>query len=151
MGNCKIIVQIGNQRAMLYRDGEIVRAYAVSTAANGTGSEPGSHKTPLGKFRIHKKIGHGLPSGSVLRSRVPTGELCAGESAEDLILSRILWLEGCQPENANTRDRYIYLHGTNQEHLIGKPASHGCVRLGNKDVMELFELVEEGTEVEILE
>ena len=81
-----------------------------------------------------------------------TGALASPEAVgeEDLILSRILWLEGLDPENANTRDRYIYLHGTNQESLIGTPASHGCVRLSNQDIIEIYEKVAVGTPVEII-
>jgi hypothetical protein len=79
------------------------------------------------------------------KGRKPTGVIASPGGEEDLILSRILWLEGLDPENSNTRDRYIYIHGTNQEDLIGTPASHGCIRLRNNQMIELFDLVEEGT------
>lgn len=157
MPGYKILIQIADQSAILYRDGEVVRIFPISSSVYGTGFEVGSNKTPLGKFKIHKKIGHEHPEGRVFRERTPTDAICADsprsplwQSTEDLILSRILWLEGCQTENANTIDRYIYLHGTNQEYLLGQPASHGCIRFANKDVIELFEMVQEGTEVEIL-
>lgn len=114
----------------------------------------GSHKTPLGRLRVHQKIGQGAPFGTVFKARVPTGEICTEnpksalwQSGEDLILTRILWLEGLDPENANTLERYIYLHGTNQEHLIGQPASHGCVRFRNEDIVDLYDRVDVRTEV----
>jgi hypothetical protein len=92
-----------------------------------------------------------MPANTVFKGRQPLAEECVDWLAHpDLITSRILWLEGLDSLNANTRDRYIYIHGTNQEHLIGEPASHGCVRMRNADVIELFDLVWTGTEVEIL-
>jgi len=106
----------------------------------------------LGRFAVGKKIGEGAPLGAVFVGRVPTGELAALESpgnAEDLITTRILWLEGLEPENANTRERYIYIHGTNHEEQIGEPRSHGCVRMRNADVVRLFDRVELGTQVTI--
>ena len=99
-----------------------------------------------------EKIGDGASPWAVFKSRKPTGDFASPEveGEEDLILSRILWLEGLDQENANTRDRYIYLHGTNQESLIGTPASHGCVRLRNLDMIELYDRVDPGTWVEII-
>lgn len=88
--------------------------------------------------------------GMIFRGRLPTGTVSQQGGSDDLVLTRILWLEGLDPENANTRDRYIYIHGTNQEHLIGTPASHGCIRLRNGDMIELFGRIAEGTPVEIL-
>lgn len=107
-------------------------------------------KTPLGKFRICEKIGGDAPAWSVFKSRRPTGEIAVPGGEGDGILSRILWLEGVEEANRNTKDRYIYIHGTNQEHLVGEPASHGCIRLKNEDVIELFGVVPTGTEVEIV-
>jgi lipoprotein-anchoring transpeptidase ErfK/SrfK len=85
----------------------------------------------------------------IFRSRIATGKVAEQGGEEDLVLTRILWLEGLDPQNANTRQRYIYIHGTNQEHLIGTPASHGCIRLRNEDMIDLFGRVHEGTHVEI--
>jgi lipoprotein-anchoring transpeptidase ErfK/SrfK len=85
----------------------------------------------------------------IFRSRIATGKVADQGGEEDLVLTRILWLEGLDPHNANTRQRYIYIHGTNQEHLIGTPASHGCIRLRNNDMIDLFDRVNEGTHVEI--
>lgn len=133
---------------VLFSDGS-VRVFPVSTSRFGLGTEEGSFRTPLGQFRIAEKIGAGAPLWSIFRSRQPTGEVAQPGGDEDLVLTRIFWLEGSDPENANTRERYIYFHGTNQEHLIGQPASHGCIRLRNGDMAELFDLVPEGLPVRI--
>ena len=132
-------------------DGETLRRYPVSTSRFGPGTEPGSHRTPLGHFRVGEMIGHDAPLGAVFRSRQPTGETGLSASDDDLILTRILWLEGTEPHNANTRERYIYIHGTNHEAQIGEPASHGCVRMRNADIIELFGHVMPGTGVHISE
>ena len=94
-------------------------------------------------------IGDGAPLGTVFCGRQPTGEIGLGAPGDDLILTRILWLEGAEPHNANTRDRYIYIHGTNHEAQIGEAASHGCVRMRNADIIELFGWITPGTEVRI--
>ena len=140
-------------QALEVRDaqGETLRRFPVSTSRFGLGTEPGSFCTPLGNFRVGEKIGDGEPLGAVFKGRAPTGENGLGAPDEDLILTRILWLEGTEPHNANTRDRYIYIHGTNDEARIGEAASHGCVRMRNADVVELFGWVEPGTEVRIAE
>ena len=138
-------------QALEVRDphGEILRRYPISTSRFGLGTEPGSRHTPLGLFRVGEMIGEGEPVGMTFRNRLPTGELGLGASDDDLILTRILWLEGAEPHNANTRGRYIYIHGTNHEARIGEPMSHGCVRMRNADVIELFGQVSPGTEVRI--
>jgi L,D-transpeptidase YbiS len=123
--------------------------YPVSTSQFGLGAESGSFKTPLGRFEISEKIGSGAAYGTVFSSRVPTGEIGDPSDPADLIQTRILWLRGLDPENANTRDRYIYIHGTNHEEAIGAPASHGCVRMRNADIAELYDFVTEGTPVSI--
>lgn len=144
-----IHVSVPEQKLRLLRGGEVMAEFDVSTAAAGTGTEEGSLRTPTGLFRICEKIGAGAPERAVFRSRRLTGEIGAEDSAEDLVLTRILWLDGLEPENANTRGRYIYIHGTNHEREIGRPASHGCVRMRNGDVARLFDLVETGTLVRI--
>jgi lipoprotein-anchoring transpeptidase ErfK/SrfK len=123
--------------------------YPVSTSRFGLGSESGSHKTPAGRFRISEKIGEGMPSGTVFKSRRPAKATKKSLAEDDLIMSRILWLEGLEQANANTHDRYIYIHGTNHEDKIGTAASIGCIRMKNADLIELFEQVSEGTRVEI--
>lgn len=150
-----IRVNVERQTAELIENGEVVASYPVSTSRFGLGFEEGSHKTPTGQFRISEKIGDGLPLGAVLKSRQWTGEiwpnaeLFSGREQEDMILSRILWLEGLEEENANTKQRYIYFHGTNQEERVGTPQSVGCIRLRNQDMMDLFSRVTPGTRVEI--
>ena len=146
---CSLRVDVAQQAMHLLSNGVPVKSWPVSTSKFGLGPEPGSMKTPLGKFRICEKIGGEAPAWSVFKSRVPTGEIAVPGGGEDGVLTRILWLDGLDADNANTRERYIYIHGTNQEHLIGQPASHGCIRLRNADVLELFSLVPEGAEVEI--
>ncbi len=143
-----------------YPDGDmLIREYPVSTAKNGLGELCGSYCTPRGRHRIAEKIGASQPLHAVFKARVPTGEiwsseLQANEPDRDWILTRILWLDGLE-EGRNkggqqdTHDRYIYIHGTNEEHLIGTPVSHGCIRMKNADVADLFDLVEEGMEVRI--
>ena len=141
------------EQAVELRDasGRTLRRYPVSTSRFGLGSEPGSLRTPLGRFCIAEKIGENAPLGAVFKSRVPTSEIGLHAADADLVLTRILWLEGLEPHNANTRSRYIYFHGTNHESQVGEPASHGCIRLRNADMVELFSLVEPGAEVCIRE
>lgn len=147
----QIVVSVANQSLTLLEDGQITFSCPVSTSSRGTGFEPGSFRTPTGNFRIHQKIGHGQPLGTIFSARSPVGLWHPGtHSEDDLILTRILQLAGTDPENANTLDRYIYFHGTNHESLIGTPASHGCVRLKNDDMLHLFDLVAEQDAVIIL-
>jgi lipoprotein-anchoring transpeptidase ErfK/SrfK len=128
-----------------------IRRYPVSTSRFGIGTETGSMKTPTGRFRVAEKIGSDVPRGTVFRSRVALKPLDPVPPTEDLVMSRILWLDGLDEQNANTRDRYIYIHGTKHEDKIGTPASCGCVRMRNADVIELFDLVDEGVPVVIEE
>lgn len=129
------------------REGDVVlKSYPISTAA-GLGSEPGSLRTPTGAFEVAEMIGHGAPPGMIFKSRIATGEFGAEEHPEDHVQTRILWLHGLEGHNANTRERYIYIHGTNHEADLGRPASHGCIRMGNEDVIALFDAVEPGTRV----
>ena len=106
-------------------------------------------KTPTGRFRIAETIGDGMPLGTVFKSRRPVKATKKLLREEDLIMTRILWLDGLEACNANTHGRFIYIHGTNHEENIGEPASHGCIRMRNADLVELFELVEPGTPVVI--
>lgn len=140
-------------------DPQLLRQYAVSTAANGAGEQMGSYQTPRGRHVISDKIGAGLPLYSVFRARLATGEIWSPQLGvehpeRDWILSRILWLDGREPGKnqggeVDSHARYIYIHGTSDEHRIGTPSSHGCVRMRNADVAELFEWVEVGTPVNI--
>ena len=144
-----IRISIQDQTLALLEGDKILSTYAVSTSRFGVGSEVGSFKTPLGRFRVGEKVGHGLPVGTIFKGRVPVEPTEAALETDDLILSRILWLEGLESHNANTRDRYIYIHGTRHEDKIGTPASFGCVRMRSADLIELFDQVPIGTEVVI--
>ena len=145
----KIVIDIKTQSLKLTCDQREIFSAPVSTSRAGLGFEPGSFKTPTGVFRVYERIGENAPSGTTFVGRVPIEEPPA--SGDDLITSRILWLDGLERENANTKDRFIYIHGTNQEDLIGQPVSHGCVRMRNEDIIKLFEMVTVGTPVEIRE
>ena len=145
----KIQISVRHQRLTLRAGGKKVASYPVSTSRFGLGSKEGSFKTPTGKFRIAEKIGEGEPVETVFKSRRPVKATKKMFRDDDLVMTRILWLEGLERRNANTHDRYIYIHGTNHEEEIGTAASHGCVRMRNVDVAELFDRVTEGTAVEI--
>lgn len=144
-----IHVSIRDQQLLLQENGEPIRRYPVSTSRFGIGTEEGSFRTPIGRFRVAEKIGSNMPKGTVFVGRVPLRPDDALPPTEDLVTSRILWLDGLDEQNANTRDRYVYIHGTKHEDKIGTAASHGCVRMRNEDVIELFEMVDEGTPVVI--
>ena len=141
-------VSVDDQRLDVFEAKRRLRSYPVSTGTKGVGFAVGSFRTPLGRFRVLEKLGAGAEPGTVFRSRVACGIWQPGDVVtDDLVLTRILRLDGMDPENANTLERCIYIHGTNREDLIGRPASHGCIRLLNKDMLELFELVPPGAEV----
>jgi lipoprotein-anchoring transpeptidase ErfK/SrfK len=151
-----ILVDADRQRLLLLESGEVQAEYPVSTAAAGIGGEDGSLRTPPGWHRIDARIGEGAPSGAIFKSRERTGEIWRGApEADDLILTRVLTLDGLE-EGVNhgpghdSRERYIYIHGTNHERELGQPASHGCVRMANADVIDLFERVAEGDPVVIV-
>jgi len=146
----RLVVSIDDQKLDLIEGGKCIRQFDISTATKGMGFTVGSYRTPTGRFRVMEKIGMGEPAGTIFKARVPAGRWQAGAVDEgDLVLSRILRLEGLDDENANTLERSIYIHGTNHEELLGRPASHGCIRLGNEEVIELFDMVPEGTELVI--
>jgi lipoprotein-anchoring transpeptidase ErfK/SrfK len=145
----KIDISIRDQRLTVMRGDETLRSYPISTSRFGIGTEEGSFKTPAGRFRVAKKIGRDMPRGTVFRSRVPVGPDDPLPPTEDLVMSRILWLDGLEEHNANTRERFIYIHGTKHEDRIGTPDSHGCIRMRNADVIELFDLVDEDTPIVI--
>jgi L,D-transpeptidase YbiS len=147
----RIDIFIRDQLLTVKRGDEVIRSYPISSSRFGLGTEEGSMKTPLGCFRIAEKIGHGLPEGTIFQSRIPLAPEDPLPATEDLVTSRILWLEGLDEHNANTRDRFIYIHGTRHEDKIGRPDSHGCIRMRNADVIELFDLVDEDTPVVIQE
>jgi L,D-transpeptidase YbiS len=163
MNTLRIDISLRLQQLYLFEataDGDILlRQYAVSTARNGAGEASGSYCTPRGRHRIADKIGAGTPLFAAFKARVATGEiwsppLADNDTARDWILTRILWLDGLEPGKnqggtVDSHARYIYIHGTNEEHLIGTPASHGCIRMKNADIADLFERVQIDTPVNI--
>ena len=137
------------QLNLLDSEGSIIHYYPISSASNGTGFVEDSLCTPTGNFTIDEKHGYKAPIYTQFKSRQPCGKWGGEASTSDLILSRILWLKGVDPENANTKQRYIYIHGTNHEESIGSPQSCGCIRMKNSDVIELYASVSIGTKVTI--
>ena len=150
-GQTRIDISLRDQRLYLHRGDDTLRTYPISSSRFGVGTEEESNKTPTGKFRIAQKIGHGLPGSTIFRSRIPLEPAEPLPPTEDLVMSRILWLDGVEPHNANTLSRYIYIHGTKHSDKIGRPDSHGCIRMRNEDVIELFDLVDEDAAVVIHE
>lgn len=142
-------------------DGACIRRYRVSTALNGAGEQSGTGCSPRGRHVVRARIGGGAPLGAVFTGRRPTGEVWSADLARqqperDWILSRILWLSGCERGRnrlgkVDSMRRYIYIHGTPDTEPIGVARSHGCIRMRNRDVVELFELVDVLTPVEIRE
>ncbi|MGR9043817.1 MAG: L,D-transpeptidase family protein [Gammaproteobacteria bacterium] len=149
------------QLSLIEEDGRIERVYPVSTAKNGPGELRGSECTPRGRHKIRAKIGAGLPLNSVFKARRPTGEIYTPALGRqyperDWILTRILWLSGLEPGRnrygpVDTAWRYIYIHGCPDELMNGRPESHGCIRMHNTDMLELFDCVAANTEVYIHE
>ena len=162
--NRHLVINIAQQNLTLYQDDKELTQYTVSTAKNGIGSQQDSGCTPLGKHFIAKKIGIDEPINAVFIGRIPTGEIYSAELGKrqperDWILSRILWLSGLEEGinkgsnsqgGCDTYQRYIYIHGTPDSEPMGAPLSHGCIRMRNEDIMELFEQVKEGTAVTII-
>ena len=157
----KINISIAAQTLELLDDaGQLLRRYEVSTGANGVGEESGSFCTPRGRHIIRAKIGAGQPANTVFVERRPTGEIYSPElgtqcPGRDWILTRILWLSGCESGynrlgSCDTMRRTIYIHGTPDTTPLGKPGSKGCVRMRNADLIELFDLVPARTEVNLL-
>ncbi len=147
-----IYINIDQQLLILVRQDSVPqRSYPVSTSRRGSGQQINSYKTPLGIHKIARKIGQGEPLGRVFKARVATDQLSYAEDyqgEQDIISSRILWLQGLQPGwnqggEVDTFDRYIYIHGTPDEAHIGQPVSQGCIRMRNHDVIDLFDQVDE--------
>ena len=155
----EIIIDITTQRLRLIRGEQIVMEAAISTAKNGPGEMAGSECTPRGRHIIRAKIGAGLPLNTVFVGRRPTGELyspalAAAQPGRDWVLSRILWLSGCEIGknrlgSVDSMRRYIYIHGTPESEPMGIPMSHGCIRMRNDALIQLFDRVEAGTAVVI--
>jgi len=161
-GEFIISIDVTEQKLYLFEDipfklPKLVKIYPVSTSKYGTGTH--GKRTPLGTHIIAKKIGEGAPIGTIFIFRRSTGKIAkihtdTKDTQYDFITTRILWLKGIEPgvnegESVSSYKRYIYIHGTPEEGLIGRPASNGCIRMKNKDIVELFDLVQEGTLVSI--
>ena len=158
----RININIMSQLLDLVDDnGKLLKRYRISSAKNGVGELNGSFCTPRGRHIIRAKIGAGQPLNAVFIERRPTGEVYSPELAgrspgRDWILTRILWLSGCEPGynrlgKVDTMRRAIYIHGSPDSAEMGKPGSHGCVRMRNQDIVELFDLVPVRAQVRILE
>lgn len=158
-GQPYVVVSVEAQKIYLLLEGRLLKTYPVSTSAFGPGAQEGSNQTPLGLHRIKQKFGDGEPLGMIFKARKPTGKIARiikepVDVPEDDVTTRIMWLEGMEPGvnqggKVDSYKRFIYIHGTPEEGLIGRPASHGCVRMFNEDVVELFARLPEGTLVYI--
>lgn len=158
--SCRIEISVALQTLTYFMGDQVERVFSVSTGLNGVGNVKNSGQTPLGHHIIRAKIGQNRPVNSVFVGRRPTGEIYHAALAKqtpqrDWILTRILWLSGTQKGlnrlgNVDTMQRYIYIHGTPDNEPMGQPLSHGCIRMRNADIMDLFNQVEVGCPVEIL-
>ncbi|NOY67062.1 MAG: L,D-transpeptidase [Gammaproteobacteria bacterium] len=156
-----ILIDVNLQTLSLINHNGVISCWPVSTAKAGIGNQKNSYQTPTGAHEIGEKIGHNEPLGMIFDARKPTGQVAEllhapRSSGQDQITSRILWLKGVDPTinlggNVDTYERFIYIHGTAEEGLIGQAVSHGCIRMCNADVIELFDLVDNGSLVYICE
>ena len=150
-GNPTLLVSVPDQKLVVLQNGLRVAQYPISTSKFGLGDRNRSYATPLGSLAVASKVGNGAPLGAVFKSRRFTGEVLKPNApGRDPIVTRILHLRGLEPQNAKAYGRGIYIHGTPQERLIGRPASFGCIRMRSRDVIRLFDSVPVGTRVEIV-
>ena len=159
-GDRALVVDPDSQRLFLVRNNRIEATYPVSTSLKGIGNQDGSYQTPIGTHRICEKYGENSPVGTIFRARKNTGKIakiCTDntDSPDDYVTTRILRLEGMEPgvnkgKGIDSYHRFIYIHGTPEEGLIGTPASYGCIRMKNADVIVLFDAIPVGILVEIL-
>ena len=155
-----LFISIENQRLYHIKNKKIINAFSISSSKYGIGSKNGSNKTPLGLHKIKEKYGEKTPINGKMVGRIFYGKIATiyndtAKSKTDDVTSRILWLEGIEQgknkgEGIDSYKRYIYIHGTSEEGRLGTPASHGCIRMKNKDVIDLYKIVEVGTLVLIL-
>ena len=147
----KVVISVPEQKMMVLKLGTPIAEYPVSTSKYGLGDRPGSYATPLGRLEVARKIGDNAPSGAVFKSRRRTGEVLRPDSpGRDPIVSRILWLRGLDHHNRNAYGRGIYIHGTVEERNVGRAVSYGCIRMKSSDVIQLYNTVGTGAEVEII-
>ena len=160
MKSTEIEISISEQKLFLLDNKSVIKTYLISSSKYGEGSKVNSFKTPLGKHVVKRKIGKDMPLGARFIGRIFSGEIYPIYDSDqvlvedDVVQSRILWLDGLEDginkgEGVDSYSRYIYIHGTPEEWLLGSKASKGCIRMSNKDVIELFNLVEEGIPVTI--
>ena len=157
----KIAIDLQTQTLTLYDGARVLKQYSVSTSKVGPGEERDSHRTPRGRHIVRARIGAGAPQGAVFVRRRPTGEiwspaLHAQFPGRDWILTRILWLSGCEPGrnrlgHVDTMRRYVYIHGTPDSAPMGTPGSIGCIRMRNADIIDLYERVRPGTPVAVID
>ena len=148
----QIVISTREQKLALLDRGNLMAIYPVSTSKFGLGDWRGSRYTPLGQLQIAEKIGDNAPPGTVFKDRRRTGEIVLPDSpGRDPIVTRILWLRGLEPQNANAFTRDIYIHGTPEERLIGTPASYGCIRMRSRDIINLYDIVGVGAAVTIFD
>jgi lipoprotein-anchoring transpeptidase ErfK/SrfK len=146
-----IVVSVPDQKLALIENGVAVAQFSISTSKFGLGDRNGSYATPLGSLEVASKIGADAPLGAVFKSRVKTGEILRPNAAgRDPIVTRILWLRGLEKRNIRAYGRNIYIHGTPVERLIGRPVSYGCIRMRSRDVASLFNAVNVGTKIAVV-
>ncbi len=161
-GKAVAVISVSHQKLYLYYDDRLVKTYPVSTSRFGSGNKDGSFMTPLGAHRIKAKIGDGAPLGTIFKGRKDTHRVAiinhdkTKTTDEDYITTRILWLDGLEPginrgKGMDSYARNIYIHGTQEEGLIGQPVSYGCVRMTNRDIAELYDQLQENDLVLIME
>src|SRR2546430_9309093 len=147
-----IVISTRDQRLAVLDRGTLLTMYPVSTSKFGLGDYLRSSRTPLGELEVAKKIGDNAPLGCVFKDRIRTGEIVASNSpGRDPIVTRILWLRGREAQNANAFGRYIYIHGTPEERLIGRPASYGRIRMRSSDIIQLYNIVGTGAAVKVVD
>ena len=148
----EVIVSIPDQTVALVDGEKLIARYRVSTSKFGNGDSAGSYRTPLGTLFVSGKFGDHLPTGTVIKNRMPTGEVIAVDTPNrDAIVSRVIWLRGMEQQNAAAHDRCIYVHGTPEERNIGKAASFGCIRMRSRDIMAFYDRVHIGMHVTVSE
>jgi lipoprotein-anchoring transpeptidase ErfK/SrfK len=147
-----IVISTREQKLALLDQGNLMAIYPISTSKFGLGDFRGSNRTPLGELQVADKIGDGALPGTVFKDRRRTGEVIPIDApGRDPIVTRILWLRGREPQNANAFARTIYIHGTPEERNIGRPVSYGCIRMRSRDVIQLYEIVGRGAQVTIVD
>ena len=146
-----LLVSVADQKMVLWQDGLEMARFPISTSRFGLGDRLGSYATPLGTLQVAEKIGSSVREGTVFKERRPTREVLPPNApGRDPIVTRIIWLRGLEAQIQNSYKRYIYIHGTPEERLLGKPVSWGCIRMASKDVVRVFEAIDVGARVEIL-